>query len=253
MSKYLLEIGVEELPYRFITTAIEQLKKSFENLLNNNEINFDNIEVYGTPRRLTVIINNLDDKQKDVTKIIKGPVAQIAYTPNGELSPAGLGFAKKNGINPEDIYTENNYIYAKTEQKGALSKDILSESIPNLILKLQAPYFMRWADLDVKFQRPIRWILSLYNDEVMPVEIAKVKASNYTRGHRFASDDMLKNIIVDKIDNYKKILLENKVIVDQNERREKIIELCQKEADKIGAEINFDNEAVLEEVTNIVE
>ena len=75
MSKYLLEIGVEELPYRFITTAIEQLKKSFENLLNNNEINFDNIEVYGTPRRLTVIINNLDDKQKDVTKIIKGPVA----------------------------------------------------------------------------------------------------------------------------------------------------------------------------------
>ena len=253
MSKYLLEIGVEELPYKFITTAIEQLKKSFETLLNNNEISFDSVEVFGAPRRLTIIINDLADKQKDVIKTLKGPIAKIAYTENGELSPAGLGFAKKNGVNPKDIYTEDNYIFAKVEQKGALTKDILSEAIPNLILKLQAPYFMRWADLEVKFQRPIRWILSLYNDEIMPVEIANVKASNFTRGHRFASDDMLKNITVDKIDNYKKILLENKVIVDQNERREKIIELCQKEADKIDAQINFNNEALLEEVTNIVE
>ena len=112
---------------------------------------------------------------------------------------------------------------------------------------------MRWADLEVKFQRPIRWILSLYNNEVLPFEIAGVKASNYTRGHRFANDDMLKNITVSNQNDYKKILLENKVIVDQNERRSKIIELCQKEADKIGATINFNNESLLEEVTNIVE
>ena len=253
MSKYLLEIGVEELPYKFITTAVEQLKKGFETLLNNNEISFEKINVWATPRRLAVIISGLEDKQKDIIKTVKGPIAKIAYTENGELSPAGMGFAKKNGINPKDIYTEDNYIFAKVEQKGTLTKNLLTEAIPNLILKLQAPYFMRWADLDVKFQRPIRWILSLYNDEVLPVEIANVKSSNYTRGHRFANKDMLQNVIVNKIDDYKKILLENKVVVNQNERREKIIELCKKEADKIGATINFDNEDLLEEVTNIVE
>ncbi|MBQ7450561.1 glycine--tRNA ligase subunit beta [bacterium] len=253
MSKYLLEIGVEELPYKFITSAIEQLKTGFEALLNNNEISYGKVEVYGAPRRLAIEISDLTDKQKDVIKTVKGPIAKIAYTQNGELSPAGLGFAKKNGVEPKDIYTEDNYIFAKVEQKGALTKDVLSDAIQNLILKLQAPYFMRWADLDVKFQRPIRWILSLYNDEILPLEIAKVKASNFTRGHRFANENMLTNIVVDKIDNYKKILFDNKVIVDQKERREKIIELCKKEADKIGASIDFNNEALLEEVTNIVE
>ena len=253
MSQYLLEIGTEELPYKFVTSAISQLQSSFENLLTNNKIKYDKVEVFGAPRRLAVILHGIEDKQEDITKTVKGPIQNIAYNDNGELSQAGLGFAKKNGVNPDDIYVEDNYIWAKVEQKGVLAKDILSQNIPNLILKLQAPYFMRWAELDVKFQRPIRWILSLYNNEVLPFEIANIKASNYTRGHRFANDDMLKNIVVDNIANYKKILLENKVIVDQNERREKIIELCQKEADKIDANINFDNSALLEEVTNIVE
>ena len=253
MSNYLLEIGTEELPYKFITTAIGQLKAGFEALLNTNEITYDEIEVLGAPRRLAVIIKNLADKQNDILKTVKGPIAKIAFDEKGNLSPAGLGFAKKNGIDPKDIYTKDNYIWAKVEQKGAYSKDILASSIPNLVLKMQAPYFMRWADLDVKFQRPIRWVLSLYNNEILPFEIAGVKASNYTRGHRFANDDMLQNIVVNNQADYKKILLDNKVIVDQNERKARIIELCQKEADKIGATINFENEALLEEVTNIVE
>ena len=253
MSNYLLEIGTEELPYKFVSTAIEQLKKSFENLLVSNELSYENIEVYGSPRRLAVIISNLEDKQRDILKTVKGPIAKIAYDEKGNLSPAGLGFAKKNGIDPQTLYLEDNYVWAKVEQKGALAKDILSNSIPNLVLKMQAPYFMRWADLEVKFQRPIRWILSLYNDEVLPFEIANVKASNYTRGHRFAHIDMLKNIEIKNQKDYKKILLENKVIVDQDERKAKIIELCKKAADKIGAEINFDNTSLLEEVTNIVE
>ncbi len=253
MSIYLLEIGTEELPYKFVTSAIEQLKSGFEQLLKSNEISYEKIDVYGAPRRLAVLIEGLSDKQQDVLKTVKGPVSTIAYTPNGELSPAGVGFAKKNGVSPEALYTQDNYVWAKIEQKGAQTVDILANSIPNLVLKLQAPYFMRWADLDVKFQRPIRWILSLYNDNVLPVEIAGVKASDFTRGHRFANEDMLTNVKVDKCENYKNILRENKVIVDQNERREKIIELCKKEADKIGATINFDNTSLLQEVTNIVE
>ena len=253
MSNYLLEIGTEELPYKFITNAVAQLKTSFETLLKNNEIEYGEVNVLGAPRRLTVLINDVKDKQKDIEKTIKGPIAKIAYNENGELSPAGLGFAKKNGIEPGELYLKDNYVWAKVEQKGALTKDILAQNIPNIFLKMQAPYFMRWADLDVKFQRPIRWILSLYNNEVLPFEIAGVKASNFTRGHRFANDDMLKNIVVNNQADYKKILLENKVIVDQNERKAKIIELCKKEADKIGAQINFDNSSLLEEVTNIVE
>lgn len=253
MSDYLLEIGTEELPYKFITSAIEQLKKSFETLLTNNEIKYGTIEVLGAPRRLSVIIKDLSDKQKDIEKLLKGPIANIAYNEKGELSSAGLGFAKKNGVDAKDLFLENNYVWAKVEQKGALTKDVLANGIPNLVLKLQAPYFMRWADLEVKFQRPIRWILSLYNNEILPFEIAGVKASNFTRGHRFANNDMLTNIEINNQNDYEKILLENKVIVSQKERQAKIIELCQKEADKIGATINFDNTALLEEVTNIVE
>lgn len=253
MSNYLLEIGTEELPYKFITSAIEQLRNNFKNILENNDIEYAEIEVIGAPRRLAIKIKDIADKQKDTIKTIKGPISKIAFNEKGELTPAGLGFIKKNGITEKDIYTEENYIWARVEQKGNDTRDILSTSIPNIILKLQAPYFMRWSNLDIKFQRPIRWILSLYNNTVLPFEIAGVEASNFTRGHRFASDDMLKNIIINDQNNYEKILLDNKVIVNQNERRAKIIELCQKEADKIGAEINFKNEALLEEVTNIVE
>ena len=123
MSKYLLEIGTEELPHKFIPSAQEQLKKSFEKLLNDNQIAFDEIVTYATPRRLTVKIEGLSEKQEDIEKVLKGPIATIAFDANKNLTPAGIGFAKKNGVAPESLYIEDNYVYAKVEQKGKITKE----------------------------------------------------------------------------------------------------------------------------------
>ena len=152
MNKYLLEIGTEELAYKFIPSAMEQLKTEFAKSLEENEIKYNTIKTYATPRRLTVIIDGLPDKQDDVEKNIKGPIANIAYDENNNLTKAALGFASKNNVNPENLYLKDNYVWAKIEQTGKLTKDILKSIAPEIISKLKGTHFMRWADLDIKFQ-----------------------------------------------------------------------------------------------------
>ena len=118
MNKYLLEIGTEELAYKFIPSAMEQLKTEFTKALEENEVKFSDIKVYATPRRLTVVIEDLPEKQEDVLKTIKGPIATVAYDENGNLTKAALGFANKNNISPENLFKQDNYVWAKIEQKG---------------------------------------------------------------------------------------------------------------------------------------
>ena len=117
MSKYLLEIGTEELPYKFIPSAIEQLKNGFKKFLEENEFLFSDINVYATPRRLAVIIDGLNTHQKDIEKEIKGPILTIAYDENGNLTPAGMGFAKKNNVSPQNLIKKDNYVFAKIEKR----------------------------------------------------------------------------------------------------------------------------------------
>ena len=248
MSKYLLEIGTEELPHKFIPSAQEQLKKGFEKLLNDNQITFESIKTYATPRRLAVKIEGLALKQEDVEKILKGPIANIAFDENKKLTPAGLGFAKKNNIEPESLYVQDNYVFAKVEQKGKMTKDILSENIESVVLKLQGSHFMRWADLDVKFQRPIRWIVSILDSEELPVEVAGVKSSRFSRGHRFKSD----KVEITSIDDYISILRQNNVYACPQERKDMIVKLAKEAAYKIGAEVALDEDLV-DEVSNLTE
>lgn len=248
MSKYLLEIGVEELPYKFITSVKTQLEAAFKSFLDSNEVGFSTITIYTTPRRLTVIIDGLEDSQPDSVKIFKGPLEKIAYDENGALSKAGEGFAKKNGISVEDLYTENGYVCAKVETKGQSTKNLIAENIQSLILKLQGPHFMRWADNDEKFSRPIRWIVSLYNNEELKLKIVDIESSKTSRGHRSYPNE----VVINNPDEYKEKLLDGFVIVDQDERKAKILELVEKESAKIGATTRI-SEDLLEEVTNICE
>ncbi len=248
MSKYLLEIGVEELPYKFITSAQKQLKESFEKFFGINSINFENVNVLTTPRRLAVIVDGLADAQPDSTKVFKGPVKKIAYDENGNLSKAGEGFAKKNGINPSDLYVEDDYVMAKIEVRGKSTKDLLAENIPNLIMKLQGSHFMRWADHEEKFSRPIRWIVSVYNNEELKVKILDIESSKVSRGHRSYEGV----VEINNPDEYKEKLRSGFVIVDQEERRNKIIELANAKASEIGATTRISDD-LLEEVTNICE
>lgn len=248
MSKYLLEIGTEELPYKFIPQAVKQLKTSFENFLNTNKIEFGKTDVYATPRRLAIIISDLADSQPDSEKIIKGPIKKVAYDENGNLTQAGQGFLKKNGLTEKDAYIENDYLHAKIFLKGKQVSQVLQENIPELILKMQGSHFMRWSVHEEKFSRPIRWIVSLLNSEELPIQIIDVTSSKITRGHRFS----IQELEINNPDEYLEKLKTAHVIADQNERRDIIVKLTKEKADEIGAVASYSDD-LLEEVTYLCE
>lgn len=248
MSKYLLEIGTEELPYRFIPSAINQLQKLFQDFLNDNKVGFDDVKVYATPRRLAVIIGGLEAKSPDEVKIVRGPIKKVAYDENGNLSKAGLGFANKNGVAPEDLYIEDDYIHAKILIKGKSIVELLQENVPTLVLKLQGSHFMRWADNEEKFSRPIRWIVSILDREEVKIKIIDKESSNVSRGHRFAQQ----SVVIGHPDDYVELMRNCCVIVDQEERRQRIIDRAKSEAQKFGAEPYY-TEDLLDEVTFITE
>ncbi|CCY62043.1 glycine--tRNA ligase beta subunit [Clostridium sp. CAG:967] len=248
MSKYLLEVGTEELPYKFIPSAIEQLKNGFENFLNSNKVEFDDVKVYATPRRLAVIVSGLEKESKDEVKVVKGPVKRVAYDENGNLSKAGEGFCKKNGITPDDLYIEDDYVHAKIVIKGKSIVELLKENVPSIVLKLQGSHFMRWADNEEKFSRPIRWIVSILDRDEVKIKIIDKESSNVTRGHRFAQQ----NVYINNPDDYVEVMRNCCVIVDQDERKQRIIESAKEEAEKLGAEPYYTDD-LLEEVTFITE
>lgn len=249
MSKYLLEVGCEELPYKFIPSAIQQLKNGFETFLNNNKVEFENVNVYATPRRLAVIISGLEKQSKDEEKIVKGPIKKVAYDENGNLTKAGEGFCKKNGINPTDLYIENDYIHAKIIIKGKSIVELLKDNVSTIVLKLQGSHFMRWAENEVKFSRPIRWIVSILDNEEVKIKIIDRESSNVSRGHRFAAE---KDAVITSPDDYIEIMRKHNVIVDQEERKQIIIQRAKEEAAKLGAEPYYTDD-LLEEVTFITE
>ena len=249
MSKYLLEIGCEELPYKFIPSAIQQLKNGFENFLNTNKVSFEKVDVYATPRRLAVIVSGLEKQSKDEEKIVKGPIKRVAYDESGNLTKAGEGFCKKNGINPESLYIENDYIHAKIVIKGKSIIELLKDNVPSIVLKLQGSHFMRWAENDVKFSRPIRWIVSILDSDEVKIKIIDKESSNVSRGHRFAQE---KEAIITSPDDYIEIMRKHNVIVNQEERKQLIVEKAKEEAAKLGAEPYY-TEDLLEEVTFITE
>ena len=248
MNKYLLEIGTEELAYKFIPSAMEQLKSEFTKALEENEIKFSKINVYATPRRLAVLIEDLQEKQEDTTKTVKGPIATIAYDENGNLTKAALGFANKNNVQPENLFKQDHYVWAKIEQKGKDTKELLKTLVPSIIQKLKGTHFMRWADLDIKFQRPIRWIVSLFNNEIIEFEFANVKASNITRGHRFSKTELR----IENPDLYLTELEKANVIADVEKRKSTIVKLATEKAKEIDADIVIED-GLLDEVTFITE
>ena len=248
MSKYLLEIGVEELPYKFIPMAISQLEIGFKNFLDGNNVTYADVNVMATPRRLAVIVSGLADSQPDVEKVVKGPIATVAFDENKNLTRAGEGFANKNGVSKDELYVQDNYLYAKISIKGRNTKELLQENVPQIFAKLQGPHFMRWGTNDVKFSRPIRWVLSILDSEEVKIKIIDKESSNITNGHRFSTQ----NIVINNPDEYVSKLRDAHVIVNQDERKQKIIELTKAEADKLNAVTKISDD-LLEEVTFICE
>lgn len=248
MSKYLLEVGTEELPYKFIPSAIEQLNKGFTTFLNDNKVKFSDVKVYATPRRLAVIVDGLGNKTEDEEKIVKGPIAKVAFDEAGNLTKAGEGFARKNNLSKEDLYIEDNYVHAKIVIKGKPIAELLQENVPSIFMKLQGSHFMRWGYNDEKFSRPIKWIVSILDGNEVKIKIIDKESSNHSRGHRFSTQD----ILIKHPDNYVEEMKKAHVIVDQTERKQIIVEKAKEEAAKLGA-VPYYTDDLLEEVTFITE
>ena len=250
MAKDLLfEIGAEEIPAGFMPNILGQLKQLAETKLNDAHLPFESIATYGTPRRLALIVKGLADTSAEISERHKGPSASIAYDADGNATKAAIGFARGKGLDVADLVVEDGYIYAETKTAGVPAKDIVTEMLPQLITGLNFPKSMHWGNLDAKFVRPVRWLVALLDEEVIPVEFATVKSGNVTRGHRFLGAD---EITIKNAASYVETLKENFVMVDQDARRELISKQLHDMAASKNASIVWDDD-LLEEINYLVE
>ena len=250
MAKDLLfEIGAEEIPAGFMPNILGQLKQLAETKLNDAHLPFESIATYGTPRRLALIVKGLGDTSAEISERHKGPSASIAYDAEGNATKAAIGFARGKGLDVADLVVEDGYIYAETKTAGVPAKDIVTDMLPQLITGLNFPKSMHWGNLDAKFVRPVRWLVALLDEEVIPVEFATVKSGKVTRGHRFLGAD---EITIKNAASYVDTLKENFVMVDQDARRELISKQLHDIAASKNASIVWDDD-LLEEINYLVE
>lgn len=250
MAKDLLfEIGAEEIPAGFMPSILQQLQDLTAQKLQDAHLPFGTVTTYGTPRRVAVLVKDLADQSADISERHKGPSVSIAYDADGNATKAAIGFARGKGLDVADLVVEDGYIFAETTSKGVSAEDIVKEILPQLISGLNFPKSMHWGNLDDKFVRPVRWLVALLDDQVIPVEFATVQSGNVSRGHRFLGES---EFVIANPADYVATLEKNFVMVDQNKRREVIKEQLFAIAAEKNADIVWDND-LLEEILYLVE
>jgi glycyl-tRNA synthetase beta chain len=253
-EKLLLEIGTEEIPARFLPKALNGLSIIFKEALRDSNIKYGDVRVLGTPRRLALIAEDIPEKQGDRKREAFGPPKKVAYNEDGTLSKAGEGFALSQGIKPEQLVVKKKgkgeYVSAVVEEKGSPVVKILPEILRKLILAIPFDKSMRWGDGDIRFARPIHWIVALYGNKIVKFEIDGIKSGNKTRGHRFLAPGDLK---IGNAEQYIDILKKNNVIASQGDR----IKLIEKQAKKLATSVKgvpfYIHEYHKRDVANLVE
>jgi glycyl-tRNA synthetase beta chain len=222
-GKLLLEIGTEEIPAGFLPGALEALKLALSKKFAEYRLNFGDVRVMGTPRRLAALVDSLALKQEDEEKLVFGPPKQAAVDAYGNFTPAALGFARAHGVDVTMLTVEQTAkgesICVHKKIQGHPTREILSEFLPSLIVTLPFPKSMRWGASRVSFARPIHWILALLDGEVVPFEVDGIRSSAQTRGHRFLAPEPF--TVAGQV-GYVKKLLEAQVIVDPDARTNKL-------------------------------
>lgn len=279
MEKLLFEIGTEEIPAKFMPGILKQLKELAAAKMKELRIPFEDITVYGTPRRMAFIAGGVAETQADVVVEAKGPSVKIAYV-SGAPSKAAQGFARGQGVDVKDLVVRDNYVYAVKHLAGQPVVELLPGLLMDILTSLSFPKTMRWADYEFRFVRPIRWMVALFGDQIIPVEICGVKSGKFSMGHRFMQQSLkaaaesqgLLSAALSKVGNkvysalagvkgaveipsagdYKKVMYDNFVMVDQDERRALILQQIKDLAAQNGGEAEI-NEDLLEEVNYLVE
>ncbi|EIW13751.1 Glycyl-tRNA synthetase beta chain [Lactiplantibacillus pentosus KCA1] len=249
---YLLEIGLEEMPAHVVTPSVLQLKERMTKFLTDARLDFEDIKTFSTPRRLTVQVLGLADKQADVKKEVRGPAKKIAQDADGNWTKAAIGFSKGQGASTDDIVFKDvkgtPYVFVQTFTAGKTAAEVLTAGIKDVITKMNFPTMMKWSTFSFKYIRPIRWIVSLLDDAIVPVEILDVTADRVSRGHRFLGHDVEIATALD----YEDDLAGVQVIADADKRKAKIREQIAALAQAHDWQIKV-NEDLLEEVNNLVE
>lgn len=279
MEKLLFEIGTEEIPAKFMPGILKQLKELAAAKMQELRIPFEDITVYGTPRRMAFIAGGVAETQADIVVEAKGPSVKIAYV-SGAPSKAAQGFARGQGVDVKDLVVRDNYVYAVKHLAGQPVVELLPGLLMDILTSLSFPKTMRWADYEFRFVRPIRWMVALFGDQIIPVEICGVKSGKFSMGHRFMQQSLkaaaesqgLLSAALSKVGNkvysalagvkgaveipsagdYKKVMYDNFVMVDQDERRALILQQIKDLAAQNGGEAEI-NEDLLEEVNYLVE
>ncbi len=261
---FLLEVGSEELPATFVPIGMNQLEVKVKQLLHSEELKFDEIQIFGTPRRLAVEVKGLQAMRASSVEERRGPPVERAFDASGKITPAGEGFfrslsmdnislqAIKNGELPQVSIKDQKgtpYLFVTLSIPSKSAAEILSEQLPKLILGLEFPKTMRWGDYDISFPRPLRWIVSLLDEEVLPLQVGPIRSSNISQGHRQLSPGPL---TIRNARHYVSALRDRKVMVDVSERGEAILHQIAELEKELDVHV-VERERVLPQVIHLVE
>ena len=251
MAEFLLEIGMEEIPARFLLDLSQQLEKRVADFLAEERLAYESLSAYATPRRLAVLVHGLAERSEDVSTKAKGPSLKIAKDAEGNWTKAALGFIKGQGASQEDVIVESikgeDYIFVNKHLPGKAADQVLS-GLNRVLEAMTFPVTMTWHDYEIPFIRPVHWIVALLDQELVPLEFVGVKSDRISRGHRFLGHD----VTLAKATDYVEALREQHVLVDFEERRANIRQQLADLASAQGWQVPVD-EDLLEEVTAIVE
>lgn len=253
MSNYLLEIGVEEIPSDYVKNTKRQLEDKFTKLITENKLTCDEIVIESTPRRFAIFLENINADTEEKTVSVKGPSVKIAYDEGGEPKKPLLGFLKGQGAEISDVvireFKGEDYIYVEKKEKAKSVAEVLEENVYDLVKSISFPRSMRWRGKSIRWARPIRWFVSLLDDEILAFDAEDISVSNITKGHRSLGSN---RIVVDRIENYEKLLRENYVILRYKDRKDLILRGLNRLSSEVGGEYMKDAD-LLDEVINIVE
>ncbi len=249
----LLEIGTEEIPARFMTPVLQQLEQNASVALAQHRLSYDGLKTYGTPRRLALLVTGLAELQADLSQEVKGPAVKVAFDAGGKPTKAAEGFARSQGVDVETLVVRETpqgaYVFAVRQERGGPAAEVLPGLLSDLVDSLSFPKPMRWAYYDKRFARPIRWLVALLGETVIPLEIAGVHSGRLSRGHRFLGSQ---GVEIRQPAEYLSALEANYVIADQNRRKAMIWEQINQLAQSEGGRVEEDPE-LLDELTHLLE
>ena len=253
-GELLLEIGTEEIPSDYLEDGLGELKRLAGSYLKEERIEMgEDLEVYGTLRRLVLIGKAIADKQEDMAREITGPPKKAAFDEKGKPTKAAIGFAERQGASVDELHLletqKGEYVCIKRKIVGRPAIDVLSEVLPRLVSDITWPKSMRWGEVGFSFVRPIHWVLALFKGGVIPFEVGGVTSSNKTRGHRFMAPRIME---IDDIQDYLQKMKESSVIIDPEEREREVENVVVSAATTVSGTPSMDPE-LLSTVNNMVE